>query len=295
MRARTVKAWFALVGIGLIAVVLAGAVASVIARRLTAPIDRLTDTARRIGEGDLGSFAAPSGVPEIDVLATTLNASARQIASMIDRERRLSAEVSHQLRTPLTGLRLELETARASDAGFATNLDRALATLDRLDDTITEVITLTRDLPGGQTVVLDDVLSDVQRRWHGVLAAVNRPLRVARGDAGTASMSPAAAGQIIDVLVDNARAHGRGTVTIATRRLDGAVAVDVCDEGAKLVAEPHELFRRHPGSDGHGIGLPFARRLAEHEGARLVVSRPDPPTFSLIIPVDPSGSTDRAS
>jgi signal transduction histidine kinase len=283
---RAIMAWLALAAMGLLAVALAGLVARVIARRLAAPLDRLTDVARKVGEGDLTARAAPSDVPEIDVLAATLNASTGQLEARIARERRFSAEVSHQLRTPLTGLRLELEGAYGADgAQRRESVERALETLDRLDATITEVITLARDLPAVRAVAVDDLVSGVERRWHGVLAAASRPLRlvVEAGAPATLPISPPAVTQIVDVLIANANVHGRGAVTVVVRRTGNAVAVDVQDEGPPLGIEPPELFRRRPGSDGHGIGLPFARRLAEAEGARLVLSRAEPPTFSLVL------------
>ena len=64
--------------------------------------------------------------------------------------------------------------------------------------------------------------------------------------------------------------------------------IEISDEGAALTVEPHELFRRRADVNGHGIGLPLARRLAEAEGARLVLSESAPPTFALVIPASVS-------
>lgn len=284
--ARANRAWLVLAAIGLLALALAALAARVLARRLTAPVNRLTATAKLIGDGDLTARAQRSGVPELDVLVGTLNAGTERVETLVARERRLSGEVSHQLRTPVAGLRLQLEAAQGTaDPMTRAAVDRALLTLDRFDVTIREVIALARDLPGERALDLDALISGAEQRWHGVLAATSRPLRVVRERdlPARVAIAPAAAGQIIDVLVDNARAHGRGAVTIGIRRSRTAVAVDVTDDGPRLDTEPHELFGRR--ADGHGIGLAFARRLAQAEGARLLLSSREPPTFTLLIPV----------
>jgi signal transduction histidine kinase len=95
-------------------------------------------------------------------------------------------------------------------------------------------------------------------------------------------ISAPAAAQILDVLIDNARRHGRGAVTIHARTIDGVVAVDVSDEGPALLPEAHVIFRHREGQTDGGIGLPFARKLAEAENARVTLTRHDPPTFSLL-------------
>jgi signal transduction histidine kinase len=169
-------------------------------------------------------------------------------------------------------------------------LARALGTLDRLDSTITDVIALARDLSRGASTTVAALLADVQRRWHGALAAENRPLRIVASDAGAPAIaiSAAASAQILDVLIDNARVHGRGAVTVAVRRSGVLIAIDVSDEGPDLDVDSHELFQRRELRDGHGIGLSFGRRLAEAEDARLVMTNRAPPTFSLIAATGPS-------
>src|ERR1700712_3370709 len=90
--------------------------------------------------------------------------------------------------------------------------------------------------------------------------------------------------QILDVLLDNAMQHGRGAVTVTFRIADTAVAIDVTDEGSGLSGDPQALFvRRSAPSLNHRIGLTLARTLAEAEGGRLVVSRRNPPTFTLLM------------
>lgn len=291
---RSLLAWLVIGGIGLGAVVVSGGGALLVARRLAAPVEQLRAGARRIGAGDLDARVPLSGVAEFDTLATTLNDSAARIQTMIGRERSLSAEVSHQLRTPLSGLRLELEALRNTGRPDS-QVESALAAVDRLGATITDIIALARDLPVQQVAHVPDLLTAAERRWHAPLAAATRPLRVVL-DPGVPSdiaLSTPAATQILDVLIDNALQHGRGAVTVRARELGGLAAVDVSDEGPTLAQEAHELFRVRDGSLDGGIGLPFARKLAEAENARVALTQHDPPTFTLLAGAAPAPAPGR--
>jgi signal transduction histidine kinase len=279
-------AWLLLAAMCLAAVAISGIAARLVVVRLTGPIDRLTATARRVGSGDLDARAETSEVAELNVLGAALNDSTRQLQERIGRERAFSAEVSHQLRTPLSALRLALD---------ADNVESARSEVDRLDATITELIRLARDLPSARQVSTAHVLAEVERRWRGRLAAQSRPLRIAPLEDGplVIAISAAAAEQVLDVLVDNAYTHGRGAITLRTRVSDDTVAIEVSDEGPPLAVEPHELFRRRVEGDGHGLGLPLARRLAEAEGARLVLASSAPPTFALVVPASSPAAHER--
>jgi signal transduction histidine kinase len=280
---RSMLAWLVIAGIGLGAVLVSTSGALVVAKRLSAPLEQLRAGARRIGAGDFDARVALSGVAEFDTLAATLNDTAARIQAMIGRERSLSAEVSHQLRTPLSGLRLELE-AIAPDRRHDSHVESALAAVDRLDTIITDIIALARDLPGREATHVADLIAAAEQRWRGPLAALTRPLRVVidPGVQPDIGISARAASQILDVLIDNAHRHGRGAVTVRARPLGGIVAIEVSDEGHALDRPAHELFRARDGSRAGGIGLPFARRLAEAENARLTLSHNDPPTFTLL-------------
>jgi signal transduction histidine kinase len=281
---RALIACLVIAAIGAAAVLIAALGARTVARRLSAPIERLCAGARDLGAGNLDVRVAASGVAEFDVLAATLNDAAARIQSMIARERSLSAEVSHQLRTPLSGLRLELERLQQS---YPTDprVEQALHSSDRLADTVTDIIALARDLSQGQQCSVADLLAEVTQRWHALLAERTRPLRVTteNGVPSEVAISMAAATQILDILIDNARTHGRGAVTVHARALDTAVAFAVSDEGDGPDREAHQLFADRDGSRPGGIGLPFARRLAEAEGARVTLTSLTPPTFSLVV------------
>jgi signal transduction histidine kinase len=128
---------------------------------------------------------------------------------------------------------------------------------------------------------------EAQTQWRAALAADGRPLRVAAvGGRALARVSPQVVREILDVLLDNARRHGAGPVTITVRRTAGSIALDVADDGPGFGPDPEAAFARRVsgGGEGHGIGLALARSLAHAEGGRLDVTQPGPrPVVRLLL------------
>jgi signal transduction histidine kinase len=90
--------------------------------------------------------------------------------------------------------------------------------------------------------------------------------------------------EILDVLLDNARVHGRGAVTLTVRDVDGWLALDVADEGAGFSGDPDRAMTSRAHAGGHGIGLALARELAQAEGGRIVVTSAGPrPVLTLLL------------
>jgi signal transduction histidine kinase len=288
-------AWLRILTAWLVMAAIAGATLGavwVVARRqagrLAAPLERLSAVAAGIGQGTLDS-APPSGVPEIDDVAARLSESAHRVESTLARERAFSADTSHQLRTPLAGLRLQLETAlEGPDANLRPAISTAIGATDRLEQTVSDLLALSRDTPTDNCELpLLALLDGLRRDHHGALAGAGRRLTIITApDVPPAAASLPAIRQVLGVLLDNALRHGHGTVTVATRETTQAIAIDIADEGR--IDTPEGLFiRRSPTAAGHGIGLALARSLAEVEGGRLVLSRQEPTTFTLLLPLVP--------
>ncbi len=259
------------------------------ARRLAAPLEDLAVTARRLGDGDFSVRSRPGGVQEIDSVGAALDSTAVRLDDLLARERAFSADASHQLRTPLAGMRLRLEAALdGPDHGLRPAIAASLADADRLQAIIDELLTLARDRRATQAgpVDLAALADELAPEWRSRLAPQGRDLQVTV-EPGTphALASTAAIRQVLAVLMDNATTHGAGTVRVTVREASGAVAIDVSDEGPGVPDPASVLFaRRADQQDGHGIGLALARRLAEAEQGRLDLTQPSPPVFTLLLP-----------
>lgn len=283
--ARAHSSWLALAGLGAGVVLLAVAAALWLGRRLARPLETLDGVARRVGEGDFAARAPRTGIAEIDEVGTALNASSERIGKLVSREREFAANASHQLRTPLSALRLALESEALSSSDPSAALTAALADVDRLQNTIETLLAVARDAPAAEsTVDLAHAIAELEARWHGPLAKQGRPLHVVIEEAhAPAAVSPTVLAEIMDVLIGNAQAHGAGAVTVTVRHTGDAYAVDVRDQGPGFGPDPDEAFRRGAGN-GTGIGLALARALAHSQGARLQITDPGPgPTVSLLI------------
>ncbi len=284
---RSRVAWLEMAATGLAALVLGWLIAKRLAHRLSQPVIDLATAAARIGDsGALVRAAMPSGIYEIDTLATVLADTSERINEALARERRFSADVSHQLRTPITAVRLRLEAAQAQD-----DLDMigsALDDLRRLEQTVDHLLAMARDaVPTTSTARLDQAARHAVNQWTSRAAAIGRAITITAAEQVTTRGSIASIEQILDVLIDNALHHGRGTISVTERRVVGGGAIDVGDEGTLIAAADRELIFERGHGDRHGIGLALARSMAEAEGGRLILTRHDPTNFTLIL-LDPA-------
>jgi signal transduction histidine kinase len=287
VRLRIAGAWGLMLGLAAVAIALTWLIARRQARRLASPLESLAATAQQLGNGDFSARTHHSGIPELDAAGLALNSTAQRLGALVDRERALSADASHQLRTPLTGLRLGLETALdlPTDRQRAA-IEAAIDSADRLERTIADLLALARDSgPHGRPLQVPELVEEVRAVWGPLLERQGRALAVdVPDDLPATGVSAAAVRQVIGVLLDNATAHGAGAVTLTVRDAGDALALDVADEGAGPADVDRLFVRGTDRDDGHGIGLALARTLAEAEGGRLRLRQPAPPVFSLLLP-----------
>ena len=259
-----------------IAVVAIGAgIGYVIAGRLARPVLALRDAAVQLGEGDFTLDVPRSKIPEIDQAAVAMTATATRLADLVTRERSFSADASHQLRTPLAGLRAAIETElEFPRPDHTVALRESLDDIDRLERTIAELLHIARTpRTDNVTTSISRLFGEIDAAWHGRLAVVGRPLTI-RNAHHTPDVrgNPLVLRHALDVLLDNALTHGAGEV-----HLDHAVAADtvtitVADEGPGFAADA--TGANTVDSTDHGLGLPLARRLVEALPGRLVIRRP---------------------
>ena len=160
VNSRVREVWLVMVAVGLVAIGCSWLIADRLGRRLASPIVELAEIARRTSVGGVLETTAPTGIVEIDQLHDALVDNSVQINDALTRERQFSADVSHQLRTPIAALRLKLEAAAANGQVDET----ALADLSRLEETVGHLLTYARDAtPIASGCILADVIGEARR------------------------------------------------------------------------------------------------------------------------------------
>lgn len=278
-----------ILAVALLAVLAAVFLAVRQAHRLSAPLTDLAETAERLGSGDPRPRHRRYGVPELDRVADVLDSSAERIARMLTAERRLAADASHQLRTPLTALSMRLEEITLTDDPETVKEEAqiALAQVERLTDVVQRLLTNSRDPRTGSAVAfdLDEVVKQQIEEWRPASRSEGRAI-VRSGKKGLRAVgTPGAVAQVLATLIENSLMHGDGTVALRTRVTGNQAVVEVSDEGPGVPPDlGARVFERTvSGRNSTGLGLAVARDLAEADGGRLELLQQHPPVFALFL------------
>jgi PAS domain S-box-containing protein len=205
------------------------------------------------------------------------------------RWRAFGTEASHQLRTPLTGLRLRVENElaalehQATAARWHAVLMDLLGDVEHLEKTVSDFLSLVPSrMRSAEPLDVATLIEETGASWRPTIEAMGRQLALwVEDDLPLALISAAAVRQVLGVLLENALEHGAGRVTLTAKEMGGDVVMEVRDEGAGF--DVPRLKAR--GAASHNIGLRLARSLAEAEGARIQVSNPGPgPTVAFSVP-----------
>ncbi|WP_329251011.1 ATP-binding protein [Streptomyces sp. NBC_01478] len=275
--------------VALLAVVAAVLLAVRQANRLASPLTDLAETAERLGSGDPRPRHKRYSVPELDRVADVLDSSAERIARMLTAERRLAADASHQLRTPLTALSMRLEEITLTDDPDTVKEEAtiALTQVERLTDVVERLLTNARDPRTGSAVAfdLDEVIQQQLAEWRPAYRSSGRAI-VSSGKRHLQAVgTPGAVAQVLAALIENSLMHGGGTVALRTRVTGNQAVVEVTDEGPGVPTDlGARIFERTiSGRNSTGIGLAVARDLAEADGGRLEMLQLQPPVFGLFL------------
>ncbi|MER6998648.1 ATP-binding protein [Streptomyces sp. NPDC000410] len=285
--------------VALLAVIAAVLLAVRQANKLASPLTDLAEAAERLGSGDPRPRHRRYGVPELDRVADVLDSSAERIARMLTAERRLAADASHQLRTPLTALSMRLEEISATDDPDTVKEEAivALTQVERLTDVVERLLTNSRDPRTGSAVAfdLDEVVKQQIEEWRPAYRSAGRAI-VCSGKQGMRAVgTPGAVAQVLAALIENSLMHGGGTVALRTRVTGNQAVIEVTDEGPGVPADlGARIFERTiSGRNSTGIGLAVARDLAEADGGRLELLQQQPPVFALFLSREARRATER--
>ena len=280
--ARNDTLWLPL-GLGASIVAMGLLVATLLARLLVRPLQSLESAVNEVARGSTSVRAPLAGSREQRALAGAFNDMAERLEAMRARQEAFVANASHQLKTPLTSLRLRLMTAARRSSGDEQrrrDLREAELAVDRLKDIVDDLLTLSRlgGHPSAASMVdLNAAGRDAVHRWapaaeHAKIRLVARP-----GNECQVSIAPADLERILDALLENALTYAPAGSTVVLATTSGRL--EVLDEGPGFAPgeEARMLGRFERGraglasGQGSGLGLAIARELAERWHASLTI------------------------
>ena len=285
----------ALLGAGTAVVATASAFGALLARSLVRPVEQLDDQAAALAAGDLSARVQVVQRPgELHRLAVTFNNMASRLQSLVQSQRAFASDAAHQLRTPLTVLRLRLESLedRAPDDVDVAVALRETGRLHRLVDDLLALTRLEHAAPRTVAVALGAAVAERCQLWTalGEERAVRLEARTP-GDGPFARAVPGAVEQVLDNYLENAlRVAPPGTsIVVSADRQGDFSTLRVADRGPGLAPEERERafdrFWRGPDTatdDGSGLGLAIVGRLvAACGGVARLDDRPDGGTIAV--------------
>jgi two-component system, OmpR family, sensor kinase len=269
------------VGVGLAALALGLALAWVLAGSLARPLRALAGTARRIEAGELGARAELAGAREQREVALAFNDMTERLEQVLEAQREFVGNASHQLRTPLTGLRLRLEAAevKSDDPAVRHDLEVAGQEVERLTRLLNALLTLARegDRPTLRTPVsLRAAARSAYERWLPRAEASGHALALDGGGEALVRAGEEDVAIALDNLIENALVYApAGTTVTVCWDEDGRLAV--LDEGPGVPAGDErrvfERFRRgRTDRPGSGLGLAIVETLARRWGGTASIA-----------------------
>ena len=285
----------ALLALGVLGV--AAVLGALAARRLTRPLRELHTMATKFSHGDLTARSPVTGPPETQTLALTLNSGAERLESLIAAQRVFVADASHQLRTPLTALRLSLDNIAdgVDDPTVREDVDQATAEVVRMSRLVNGLLALARAeaKPGEvESISVGEAIEQRLAVWtpEGAERGVRFEM-TGRYDAIPAALAnPGHLEQVLDNVLSNALAVSPdgATITIELKVAGRKVMLEIWDEGPGMAdpekARAFDRFWRGrglTGRSGSGLGLAIVKQLVTDDGGSVVLD--DAPTGGLCV------------
>ncbi len=286
-----IQTWAALVAAGAVVLLVTTAVSLLLARQLAAPIREVTAAADAIASGDLTHQIGPSGPEETRQLARTFNRMAEQVRDMLARQEAFVADAAHELRSPLTSIRLRVEMIQQHGEEDPEIADRYLPMLlqdiDNLRRLIDHLLALSRldqaEDSSRARVDLAPLLYELTDDMGSLFQAAGLSLRVdVPPHLSETIADPDAMRTVFRNLLDNALQYtpADGHVTLSAQSRDGILEISVSDTGQGMSPEHlSHIFERFYRIDkarsrrkgGAGLGLSLVRSIVEDHGGNVIV------------------------
>lgn len=272
--------WTTLLLAGVATLVVGAVVGWSLGRWITRPLVSLVHAAHSVGLGDTTARADDThGPPQVREVGSSFNEMADRVTALLDAQRAMTAEVSHQLRTPLASLRLrlellagELDPAQAEDVTAIVDETNRLA---RLADGLLAVARAEASPSTPEPIDLAALAEGRVEAWQPVAADRDVVLEL-RAGAGTALVTPGHAEQVLDNLLDNAieATPAGGRIVVATQLTEAGVSLTVADDGPGMTAERRahaldQFVTSRGGEGGTGLGLAIVNRLVTVDHGRI--------------------------
>jgi len=289
MTNRLWQIWGFRAGLAVLVLAAAAAIGAFAARRITAPLRELNSMASKFSDGDLTARSPVTGPPETQTLARTLNQGAERLDTLVASQRIFVADASHQLRTPLTALRLSLDNIAdgVDDEFVREDVEQATAEVVRMSRLVNGLLVLARaeaKVTAAEPLNLRDIVDERLTVWRpaaderGVTIALmggsidGRPLVLA---------SPGHLDQVLDNVLSNALevSPDGGRITVEVESRADAVVLSVLDEGPGMSdTEKSRAFDRFwrgqglTGRSGSGLGLAVVKQLVTDDGGTVTLA-----------------------
>ncbi|WP_327718416.1 HAMP domain-containing histidine kinase [Streptomyces sp. NBC_00490] len=298
MTTRLWNIWGFRAALAVLVLAAAAAIGAYAARRITAPLRELNAMASKFSDGDLTARSPVTGPPETQTLARTLNQGAERLDTLVASQRIFVADASHQLRTPLTALRLSLDNiADGTDDEFVReDVEQATAEVVRMSRLVNGLLVLARaeaKVTAAEPLLLADIIEERLDVWRP--AADERGVTIALGGSNAdgrllVMASPGHLDQVLDNVLSNALevSPDGGTITVRTESRGEEALLSVLDQGPGMSdAEKSRAFDRFwrgqglTGRSGSGLGLAVVKQLVTDDGGTVTLG--DAPGGGLVV------------
>ncbi|MDP3539681.1 MAG: ATP-binding protein [Azonexus sp.] len=256
---------------GLLAIILALAVAWLIASRISRPLKAMAKSAEMVGRGQIPAPLPEDGSEELSQLSSAFNAMANDLERHEKDRSEVLAGISHDLRTPLTRLRLEAEMSVADESARLA----VVADIEQMEAVISQFMDYAR-AESGEAVEKTDLaalLATIADRQ----SCVGRPLSIEIGNLPETLLRPKALTRAITNLIDNAWKYGGGAIALKVAAVDGEIWVEINDQGPGIPLDEVDRLKRpftrletaRTNASGTGLGLAIVERVARLHNGRL--------------------------